>query len=138
MIAEKVTDIFAQSGRPVFPVAEQLKKGTLKPSGGHTLTHFTAQSVLNVSFGRPSPRRSAITLLRSDGEGSQHVGNELYVSHLVHWQTTREETTRFRKSHKTWVTAMWWHNGQFFHNSSTKELFWFQGSTLQRLHKPQR
>ena len=30
-IAEKVTDIFAQSGHPVFPVAaESMKKGTIK------------------------------------------------------------------------------------------------------------
>ena len=34
VIAENLTDITAQSPHPVFPVAENLKNGTLKSKGG--------------------------------------------------------------------------------------------------------
>ena len=43
-IAEKMTDIFAQSGHPVFPALEKMKKGSLKSKSGTTTIHFTADN----------------------------------------------------------------------------------------------
>ena len=88
-IAEKMTDIFAQSGHPAFPSAEKMKKGTLKSKGGETLhSHFNAgpeneQMLMRLilscnqwcSFSRPNPRRTTLTFLHSDREGSQRVGD---------------------------------------------------------------
>ena len=40
-----MTDIFAnQSGHPVFPAAENMKKGTWKSKGGKHTIHFTADT----------------------------------------------------------------------------------------------